>query len=217
MAKLTSRQRNRLPDSAFLLPKVRKLPYKNANGTVSLSHVRNALARANQVVGVPQREINAAIRKAETILLEHGGYERNDMKEKISLVAPLKGPALIQTDVDGDPVSVMGQAGDIPLDLAGNLIAQYVGDSVKLTPTGRYGEMRVSGGIAHDGTPFEYVAEVTVRPRGGKKRNMQPNFFKRKPKAPPTAAEIEEAHATQLFQAQAQGTPNRSRDRGGSD
>lgn len=75
--KWSTKYKNRLPDSAFLLPKHRKLPYKNANGTVSLSHVRNALARASQVEGVSKREIDMAIRKGEKVLREHGGYESN--------------------------------------------------------------------------------------------------------------------------------------------
>jgi len=87
MAKYTSRQRKRLPNSAFLLPFDRKLPYKDWKGNISLSHVRNALARANQVTGVPQKEIDAAVRKAEKILLEHGGYE-NEMRRNKGKMRP---------------------------------------------------------------------------------------------------------------------------------
>lgn len=91
-----SKYRDRLPDSAFLLPKHRKLPYKDAQGRVSLSHVRNALARANQVEGVPKRDVDAAVRKAERILLEHGGYE-NRMQPNFFRSKP-KTPAQIEEE-----------------------------------------------------------------------------------------------------------------------
>lgn len=42
MAKLTSKQRNALPKSAFALPGERKYPVNDA------SHARNAMARASQ-------------------------------------------------------------------------------------------------------------------------------------------------------------------------
>lgn len=43
MAKLTAKQRNALPDSAFALPKQRKYPINDA------SHAANAKARATQM------------------------------------------------------------------------------------------------------------------------------------------------------------------------
>jgi len=43
VAKLTSKQRNKLPDSAFALPKERKYPIENK------SHAANAKARASQM------------------------------------------------------------------------------------------------------------------------------------------------------------------------
>jgi hypothetical protein len=42
MAKLTTKQRNKLPKSEFALPKSRKYPCENK------SHARNALARVSQ-------------------------------------------------------------------------------------------------------------------------------------------------------------------------
>jgi len=91
MAAWTAKYKNSLPDSAFLIPKYRALPYKDRKGQISLSHVRNALARANQVKGVPQKDINAAIKKAEKILLEHGGYERT-MRPNFFRSKPKKAP-----------------------------------------------------------------------------------------------------------------------------
>lgn len=43
MAKLTTEQRNRLPDSAFAIPSERKYPINDKN------HARNAKARASQM------------------------------------------------------------------------------------------------------------------------------------------------------------------------
>jgi len=47
-----------LPDSsfAFVDGKTRKLPYKDASGTVDLPHTRNALARLSQTQGIPADE-----------------------------------------------------------------------------------------------------------------------------------------------------------------
>ncbi len=56
-AKLKSKTRSALPDSAFALvkteggKKVRKLPYKKSDGSIDKNHLRNALARINQVQG----------------------------------------------------------------------------------------------------------------------------------------------------------------------
>lgn len=75
--KWTTKYKDSLPNSHFLVPKYRALPYKDRQGNISLSHVRNALARADQVKGVPQADIARARRKAENILLDHGGYERD--------------------------------------------------------------------------------------------------------------------------------------------
>ncbi len=51
---LSSADRDRLPDSAFAFPKQRKEPLTDA------SHVRNALARFDQVEGVTDAERAAA-------------------------------------------------------------------------------------------------------------------------------------------------------------
>lgn len=50
MSELTEKQRDRLDEDQFAFPKERKEPLNNA------SHVRNAIARFNQVKGVSDAE-----------------------------------------------------------------------------------------------------------------------------------------------------------------
>jgi hypothetical protein len=59
MTKLSEKQRDRLDKSAFAFPKERKEPLENA------SHVRNAVARFNQVEGVSDSERDAAWKRIE--------------------------------------------------------------------------------------------------------------------------------------------------------
>ena len=54
MAELSDKQRNSLDDGKFAFPEQRKEPLENA------SHVRNAIARFNQVEGVSDDERDAA-------------------------------------------------------------------------------------------------------------------------------------------------------------
>jgi hypothetical protein len=54
MSKLTTEERDKLPDSDFAFPKERKEPIENA------SHVRDALARFDQVEGVTNKERDEA-------------------------------------------------------------------------------------------------------------------------------------------------------------
>ena len=54
MAELSEKQRDNLDDDQFAFPKERKEPLNNA------SHVRNAIARFNQVEGVSDDERDAA-------------------------------------------------------------------------------------------------------------------------------------------------------------
>jgi hypothetical protein len=54
MAELSEKQRDALDDDKFAFPKERKEPLENA------SHVRNAIARFNQVKGVSDEERDAA-------------------------------------------------------------------------------------------------------------------------------------------------------------
>lgn len=54
MSKLSADDRNHIEKGAFAFPKERKEPLENA------SHVRNAIARFNQVKGVSDEERDAA-------------------------------------------------------------------------------------------------------------------------------------------------------------
>lgn len=59
MANLSEKKRDELPDSAFAFPKQRKEPLTDAR------HVRNALARFNQVEGVSEADKREAKRRIE--------------------------------------------------------------------------------------------------------------------------------------------------------
>ena len=54
MSELNEKQRDKLPKSAFAFPKERKEPLEDA------SHVRNAIARFDQVEGVSDKERDEA-------------------------------------------------------------------------------------------------------------------------------------------------------------
>lgn len=66
MGEIKSKQRDKLPDSAFALPKERKLPLTDAE------HVRNASARFNQVEGVSRSEKEAAKKRIERAAKKEG-------------------------------------------------------------------------------------------------------------------------------------------------
>jgi hypothetical protein len=57
MSELNEKQRDRLDEDQFAFPKERKEPLNNA------SHVRNAIARFNQVEGVSDDERDSAWRR----------------------------------------------------------------------------------------------------------------------------------------------------------
>jgi hypothetical protein len=66
MTKLSTAQRDRLDEGAFAFPKERKEPLENA------SHVRNAIARFNQVKGVSDDERDAAWKRIEAAAKKFG-------------------------------------------------------------------------------------------------------------------------------------------------
>ena len=66
MTKLSEKQRDALDRSAFAFPKERKEPLENA------SHVRNAVARFNQVEGVSDSERDAAWKRIEKAAKKFG-------------------------------------------------------------------------------------------------------------------------------------------------
>ncbi|MHC1623461.1 MAG: hypothetical protein ACXQTR_02580 [Candidatus Methanospirareceae archaeon] len=98
---------NDLPDSAFAYiepcykrgdtenKNARHLPFKDANGKIDLAHLRNALARVNQLKPIcDDTDRTAAIKEAQKVLdeaakkakigeyKEKGGYEKENMVEK---------------------------------------------------------------------------------------------------------------------------------------
>lgn len=72
MTTLSSKDRDELDKKAFAFPKERKEPLENA------SHVRNAIARFNQVKDVSDAERDAAWKRIEAAAKKHGV----DVKEK---------------------------------------------------------------------------------------------------------------------------------------
>ena len=72
MPKLSDEDRNELDKGSFAFPKERKEPLENA------SHVRNAIARFNQVKNVSDDERDAAWKRIMPAAKKHGV----DVKEK---------------------------------------------------------------------------------------------------------------------------------------
>ncbi len=66
MSKLSSHERNAIPARQFAFPAQRKEPLENA------SHVRNALARFDQVQGVSDAERDAAWGRIQTAAKLYG-------------------------------------------------------------------------------------------------------------------------------------------------
>jgi hypothetical protein len=66
MAELDAKHRDALDDDKFAFPKERKEPLENA------SHVRNAIARFNQVKDVSDDERDAAWRRIKSAAKKHG-------------------------------------------------------------------------------------------------------------------------------------------------
>ena len=66
MSELDAKDREKLKDSQYAFPKERKEPIHDA------SHVRNAIARFNQVQGVSDEERDAAWRRIKTAAKKHG-------------------------------------------------------------------------------------------------------------------------------------------------
>lgn len=66
MSKLNADKRDHLKADNFAFPEERKEPLENA------THVRNAIARFNQVKGVSDGERDAAWKRIEAAAKEHG-------------------------------------------------------------------------------------------------------------------------------------------------
>ena len=80
MSKLDAEDRKKIPATKYAFPKERKEPLENA------SHVRNAVARFNQVEGVSEAEKDAAWRRikaaAKKFDVELDESSRKDLKPK---------------------------------------------------------------------------------------------------------------------------------------
>lgn len=66
MARLDAEERNELPDSAFAFQQQRKLPMEDA------THIRNAIARFDQVEDVTDAERDVAWTRLTTAARKHG-------------------------------------------------------------------------------------------------------------------------------------------------
>jgi hypothetical protein len=66
MTKLDTAHRNAVPSGSFAFPKQRKEPLENA------AHVRNAIARFNQVEGVTDAERDEAWKHIKTAAKKYG-------------------------------------------------------------------------------------------------------------------------------------------------
>ena len=66
MAELNTKEREKLAKGSFAFPEERKEPLENA------SHVRNAIARFNQVKGVSDDERDAAWKRIKAAAKKHG-------------------------------------------------------------------------------------------------------------------------------------------------
>ena len=66
MATVSTRQKNRMSSQTFAFPKERKEPLNDAR------HVRNAVARFDQVEGVSDRECEAAWRRIRAAARKYG-------------------------------------------------------------------------------------------------------------------------------------------------
>ena len=66
MAKLDTEKRDEIPASQFAFPKQRKEPLEDA------SHVRNAIARFDQVKGVSDEERDEAWKRIKAAAKKHG-------------------------------------------------------------------------------------------------------------------------------------------------
>jgi effector-binding domain-containing protein len=66
MAELDAKHRNAIDEDKFAFPKERKEPLENA------SHVRNAVARFNQVKDVSDDERDAAWKRIKSAAKKHG-------------------------------------------------------------------------------------------------------------------------------------------------
>jgi hypothetical protein len=76
---MSTAEKDRLPDAEFAFPEERKEPLNDA------AHVRNAIARFDQVEGVTDEERDRAWRRIQTAADKHGvKISENDWRELFS-------------------------------------------------------------------------------------------------------------------------------------
>jgi uncharacterized protein DUF6582 len=75
MSKLTAENRKEIPAKEYAFPKEKKEPLENA------AHVRNAIARFNQVEGVSEKERDAAWERIKAAA-KRFGVEMNESSRK---------------------------------------------------------------------------------------------------------------------------------------
>jgi hypothetical protein len=83
MSKISTETRQGIPDEKFAFPKERKEPLENA------AHVRNAIARFNQVEGVSEAEKDAAWKRIKTAAKKFG-VEMDESSRKELKAKPAK-------------------------------------------------------------------------------------------------------------------------------
>jgi hypothetical protein len=103
-APIPSATRSGLPDSAFAIvysppngTKIRALPHHTASGAVDLNHLRNALARWNQVKGVPANIKRAGLRHLEAHARKAGVGDKKAAADFLTDVYSLEGITFEQT------------------------------------------------------------------------------------------------------------------------
>jgi hypothetical protein len=101
-AKWTTKYINSLPDGAFALvktvgkdktgesKKLRALPYKDAGGKVDADHLRNALARWNQVKGFSSEEKAGALKRLRAAASK-AGIKTKDKGESLEKITKVNG------------------------------------------------------------------------------------------------------------------------------
>jgi len=78
MSKLNAEARNEIPDSQYAFPKERKEPLENA------AHVRNAVARFNQVKGVSEDERDKAWKRIQEAARKFGVELAESSREELT-------------------------------------------------------------------------------------------------------------------------------------
>ena len=77
MSKLDTEERKEIPATEYAFPKERKEPLENA------AHVRNAIARFNQVKGVSETEKDAAWKRIEKAAKKFGVEMKEDSRKQL--------------------------------------------------------------------------------------------------------------------------------------